>query len=538
MTITFFGKHFPDANRVAGRQFWDGHFPDGAQDPSVVPGFGPAGVATLVLDIENGFTITHKWGTEIQRMGNGTERRRSTIDAPNQFFSGSALLVGNDPRAVRAKLAKFAAAGATFLLGLRHESLTIITSASGTSVFVPSAAMALVDWAKPGQRVVVGSSTSFVNAVIQSASGGTIVLDVAPGSAGAIGNVIMPAMPVFLESQQDFERYPMTAERWQFRAVAVIPDFAPTRASLALDTITVSSAFDGVVIYAREFGAIGNTRTFSLANTVPYNTVSDSGGAVVYHFQAGVTTLAQMAATLATSSYVMMGGTYNGADTIAAGDAFTSPFTSYALSGGAIAGDVGTGATLTTYAGDGTSRPVWDRALDNDETNMDSVHAMTIVIDYGGLPYSLQATSLPHYGRALPLVDGSQADWQWWRKFTATTKGAFKFFWLPTWRNDLTFVSRTLPGGGVTSLVVSLTDGSDFFAWWPTQRQHVLIRETNGTKTYAKITVAVDNGNGTLTLTIGALIATASVDLISWLELAHFEKDDFSIAWSTKGFSL
>lgn len=526
---------FPDAHRIAGRQFWDGHFPDGAQDPAVVSGFGPAGVATLVLDIENGFTVTHKWGTEIQRMGNGTERRRSLIDAPRQFFSGSALIVGDDPRAIRAKLAKFAAAGATFLIGLRHEALSIAADASGSTVFVNSAAMALVDWAKPGQRVVVGSPRSFVNAVIQSAGAGAIALDVSPGASGAIGNVIMPATPVFLDAQQDFERYPVEAERWQFKATALIPDFAPTRASLALDTLTVSAAFNGVVIYARDFGALGNQRWFAMTTLGPAaGSMDESGGTTAFNFQPGVTTLAQMAAALNGSSYVIMGGTYNGADTIASGDAFGQA----PLSGGAIAGDVGTGATLATYSGDGTSRPVWDRYIDNADTNMDSVHAMTVVIDYGGLPYSLQAADIPHYGRALPMLDGDQAAWQWFRKFTADTKGAFKLFWLPTWRDDMTFVSRALPGGGVTTLVVSSTDGSDFFAWWPAQRQHVLIVEGNGTRTYAKITAAVDNGNGTITLTVDKVIASSTVNLISWLELVHFEKDEFQIGWSTEGFSL
>lgn len=533
--ITFFGKMFPDANRVAGKIYWDGHFPDGSVDPAAVGGFGPAGVAVLVLDLRNGFTIKQKWGSEIQKASSGKEKRISHLDAPQQWFSGSALLTGDDLRAMRAKLARFAALGSVFMLGLQHEQLSLQADSSGTTLTVST--LRSVDWKKRGQRVLVKRGTVAVAAVIQSVSGSQIVLDVAPGDAGLVGGVVMPLFPVYLEPQQDFPRYPVNAEEWNLRARAAIFDFAPEMASLDLGTVNASPTYDGVIIYARDFGAIGNTRTLAMAVgavAADYNTIVESGGAVTYRYEAGVTTLDEMAATLELSSYLIMGGTYNGSTVIEAGDAFSAT----ALTGGEIAGSVGNGATLTTYAGDGTARPVWTRYLDNSATENDGVLAMTRILDHGGVPYALGTASRSDFHRYVTISEGSQPDWQWFKLFLSTVKGAQKSFWLPTWRPDMTFVSRTLPGGGVTEMVVSTADGSDVFGWWPDQRQYVQVGAADGTLTRAKITAAVDNGDGTATLTLDQEVASSAVVLISWLELCRFEKDEFDIAWSESGFSV
>ena len=67
---------------------------------------------------------------------------------------------------------------------------------------------------------------------------------------------------------------------------------------------------------------------------------------------------------------------------IQAADAFSA-----SLSGAALAGDVGTGVSLTTYSGDGTSRPVWDRNLDTPGTLLEGLHCSPAA---GPLPVTLQ----------------------------------------------------------------------------------------------------------------------------------------------------
>jgi hypothetical protein len=532
MSYTFFGKHFPDANRVAGKIFWDGHFPDGGLDPSVAQGYGPPGVTTFVLDLQNGLTVGHKWITDVQKMRSGKERRVSRNDAPKQTFNGEAYLAGTDPRAVRATLAKYAAIGSQFLLGLPHEMLTLQAASSGTQVFVSAAAVALSDCMKPGQRCVVARRDSsgvlsFVNVVIQSVSGGTLNLDVAPGSVGGVGGWIMPAVPVYLEAQQDFERERVTVEHWKIQAQMAIFDFAPTLATVDLNAHTLSGHFAGAFAQSRRFGALGNNTSieFTINAAFPTGAIVESSALTTIKYSDGVTTLANLATLLNTSSNFILVGSYNPALTFGASDEFLA-----AASGGAVTGDVGTGAALTTSSIDGTSRPVWTYPIDNPGSNTDSAHALTTILDHGGVPYSVGTADQADWGRAIKLLGGQQLDWQWFKLFTSTVKGRQRAFWLPTYRDDLAFVSKA--AGTVT------VSTADLFAWFPAQRQYIQITESSGTITYAKITAAVDNLNGTATLTIGTTLATSLVSQICWLELVRLTSDDISITFSEDGFAV
>jgi len=495
------------------------------QDPTVFEGFGPGGVATVV-GLQNGFTVTYDWITDVIKARSGREQRISRNDRARESYAGSALLLGDNPRAMRAKMARYSALGSAFLLGLPHEQLTLRADSSGATIYVHDTSYS--DWAKPGQRVVVArEGGSFVDAVIQSAGVDSIVLDVAPGAVGEEGCFIMPTVPIYLEPQQDFPRYAITAEIWNLQARAATVDFsAPTLASLALGPITASAAFDNVIVYAREFGLAGNGQTFSLSNIgIGAGMLIDLAGFVQFMFEAGVTTLGDLATALDGSSYLKLGGTYNPADTIAAGDAFS--FT--ALSGASEVGDVGTGATLTTYA----THPVWDRQLDIETTNTDGVHGMTQILDHGGVPYSLGTADHADWVRALRLIASLGVEWQWWKLFMVTVKGRQKAFWLPTWRDDMTFVSQA-----AGEIVIESDDGSDFFAWWPEQRQHVQVVEADGTITYAEVTAAVDNGDGTITLTVDNDPASANISMISWLELCRMESDSSTVTFSGTTFSV
>jgi hypothetical protein len=519
------------------------------QDPSVFEGYGDAGADTFVLDLLEGFTVKHSWITDVLKSRAGREQRISRNDTDRQSYAGAAYLAGANPRATRAKLARHAAIGSVFLLGLPHEELTLRTNASGTTVYVHAGALALKDWVKPGQRVVVARRNvtsmqmDFVNAVVQSKTIDSILLDIAPGVVGMYGGSIMPAVPVFLEPQQSFARYSTEVETWQLDARYAKPiDFAPTLAKLALGPITASSALDSVTLTARNFGLVGNLTTVSFVEDAAapvagsYAELAGFGspyGAVTIHFRGGVTTLAQLAALIdANSSLIKMTGTWTGSATLASGTG--DEFTNQPLTGASDQGDVGTGAALATYNGDGIVRPVWDRLIDNESTNTDGVHAMTQILDHGGVPYSLGTADKADWFRAVVLTGGDQAAWQWFKLFMSTVKGRQKKFWLPTWRKDLTFVSKA-----TNTVTVSTLDGSDFAAWWPQQREHIQIVEANGTVTRAKITAAVDNGNGTRTLTIGQTLSTSSVVMISWLELCRFESaDEFETTHSASGFDV
>ncbi len=490
--------------------------------------YGDAPVEVFALELENGYTVTYSWATGIVKTRSGIEQRSARNDIAKQGSDGPAIMLGNLPRHVRAQMAKFAAQGAMFGFALHHEALALRAVPSGTIVPVFSSAMLFCDWAAVGQRVVViDSEGDSTEGVIQSFDADTITLDVSPI---ADGNVIMPVLPMLLEPQQAFPRFPVEAEAWSLKARAAVLDFAPVLAKLDLGASTVSAGFDGSFVTAREFGLIGNTRKFYMtsdagAPNAGYLTENATTGEFGFTFKPTVTTISDLATALNSSALGKLTGTWTGASTIAAGDAFSPTL----LSGAADAGLVGQGVSLTIYE----THPVWDRELELDgETLEDGVHGMTAVIDHGGKPYALGTADQPDWYRTTAIVDGDHEDWQWFKLFMSTVRGRQRSWWLPTWRHDLTFVSKS-----TNTITVSTADSSDIFTWWPAQREHIQIKETSGTITRAKITAVVDNGNGTATLTIGTTLATSSVAFVSWLELCRFESDEFTIKFDRNGFS-
>lgn len=506
---------------------------DCIEDGAMFAGYGPEGVATLLLDWDVGFRVKHTWITDVIPRANGTEQRVSRNDAAKQRYIGASTLFGDDPRAIRAKLARYAALGSAFLIGLQHEALTLSADSNDRTVFVNATALAKVDWNKIGQRVVVAKrGGGFINAVIQD--GGTansIVLNIAPGALGKAGCAIMPTMPVYFDPKQVMARYRTKVERWQLDAHAAMTDFAPTLASLPLGPITTSASLDNVVVTSRLPGLTGNTIQYSQnpdAFAPDEGSLFELDGNVNFIYKTGVTTIGDLAAALTASSYIKLTGTWSASATLADDDQFAATF----LTGGGDTGDVGTGAVLTMYDG----LPVWDRKLKNEGTLADSMQSGAVVIDHGGAPYAQQTMDKPDWGRAVELEASGPdmlGEQQWFKKFTATVRGRQGSWWLPTWRDDFTFVSKA-----ANVITVSTTDGSDVLGWWPLHREHIQIIEDNGTITRAKITAVVDNGNSTATLTIGTTLVTNSVKQISWLELCRFESDEFEPEYKAGGFRL
>ncbi len=498
----------------------------GASDDAALPGYGPPGVASLSLDLLNGYQVTYRWVTDIIKTRSGKEQRISRNDHPKEIYQGSVLLFGDSGAAVRAQLARYAAQGKTFTLGLPHEEMSIRADHAGTTVYVHDTTAS--DWMNAGQRVIckrldpdTGEMVA-VEGVIQSHTSTSITPDTDPGDAGLIGGSIMPAMAVYLDPEQAFPRYPTEAERWEIRAQAATFDFARTLATLALGPLTTHTGLDLATLTAR---AAGNEPTFVLdGDAIAGCTLEESGNTITAHcnLTGGIsgTTITQLYTALTGSTLVAPTGTW-GAGKLTAGDEVTAT----ALDGADDAGPMGTGATVATY--DGT--PLWDRKLDNDSTITDSIQAMTEILDFDGLPYAIGLADMADWGRSVAYTGTHGDEWQWFKLFMYTVKGRQKAFWLPTWRDDLPFVSKATG---------TITVEADVGAWWPTQRQHVQIEETSGTITQAEVTAATDNGDGTWTLTIGTTIASSAVEMVSWLELARFASDDLVVTFDEYGWAI
>ncbi len=525
--ITFFGSLFPDAG---GGTFWGPLFPDGYSSPGVFVGYGPPGVYTLA-GLQNGFTVSYRWVTDVIKTRSGREQRISRNDAPKQSYAGNAILLGDTPRATRRMLAEYAAIGSPLLLALPHEELVLRANASGTTVYVFAAALALTDWKNPGQRVVVvrenddGDAES-IDAVVQSTTTDSITLDIDPGALGLAGGRIMPGMAIYLEPQQDFPRFQVNAEIWSLKARAMIFDFVMTKATLDLGPLTASAAFDDVTLVSQIDGYDGNGLAFWMDPNVSYGATGqliEGASLILFGYEAGVTTLGDLATALSTSSKSLMTGTFDPDAVIELADAIPLPGVSF--SGATAVGPVGNGATVTEHA----DRPVWDRLIKTEGMVVDGVHAGTTIVDFDGVPYTIGMQDKADWFRAIALSSPDRAEFQWWKLFLSTVKGRQKAFWLPTWRDDLTWISS-----GVDVITIA---NDDFSTWWPDQRQHIQIEQADGVITYVEVTAATVDGDE-IELDIGVTLSGSAVTRISWLELCRFEQDEFSLTWDQRGFKF
>lgn len=542
MTITtrsrFWGPLFPDVWDVPGRTFWGPLFPDPGPELDTVPPSGPSGVATFVLDLDGPLDLTLEYQTDVFKAYDGTETRAAVLEHPRRRFSGSALLIGGTSvRTLRTQLHRHAATGAAFLLGLPFEAMLIADDAAGKSLTVAAGALASCDWANPGQRVVVvAPNRTAVNAVVQSAAGAQIVLNVAPGAVGVSGGRVMPAIATYLEPQQGFARYrnPDGFERWSIDARAALFGYQKSPVAAILDLESVASPgnnLTGLFVQARTPGIAGNDIRIAMDDqSLAGIDIVEVGTDITIHFEPGVSTVADLAAAInANSSLVKAIGAWNGAFTL------TSGVDEFALAGldggsdGSYAAD-GTGAVLSMHAG----RPVFDRSPVVEDTAGESLQSATEVIDLGGIPENVGQATTPDWGRHVAMLAPQGSEWQWLKRFLATTFDRQRTFWLPTWRRDLTAVAT-----GVNTLTIDVDGDADggFFTWYP-RRADLQIVQADGTITRVTVSNAVDNGDGTATVTIGVTLSASPITMVSWLELCRFEDDAIQVRFANHIFSM
>jgi hypothetical protein len=529
----YWGPHFPDAARG---NYFGRHFPDGVPAPATIPPSGPGGAATFLL-LEAGSKLTLQWGDDVRKMWGGAEYRAQTLDDPKRTFVGEATLLGDATRATRAALARFAAIGSTFLLALPYEAITI--SGTGTGATIPTSSTTLCDWMQLGQRVVVvhGDGTA-LDAVIQSFTSSSVTIDVDPDAYGGVGGSIMPTVPIYFDPQMTFVRSIGTrdVEQWQLNARAAVFGFPITARQAIAELSAATGALDGIVLKWTTVGAAGNAGTFRTIGdltAIDPLTVTSVGAAWTVHYCPGTHTVGDLAiAMFIAHTPFDIYGTYTVTEYLTAGDAIGP----VAFHGGADTGygTPGAGATVATY----DTRPVWDHGLQVEGTATDSIQSLAELVDMGGLPISIGTAKQADWGRALYLKRTSREDWQWLKAFLAAVRGKQRAFWLSSYRNDLKAVSYS----GLDLIIRGPADADGGLpAWWPTQRDRIEVVQADGNKVYAQIQAAVDNLDGTMTLTLGydgSSPSMAAITRVSWLELVRFDSDSFEVVFDYGTFTF
>lgn len=495
-----FGPLMPDA--AGNVALWGPTIPDYPLQTAIAT--GPSGVGTFELDLESGAKITMSWVTDLFKSYDGKEQRSDLLQMPKVTFDGDAVLIGSAARQVRSQLAKAAAQGQPFLLGLPYEEISVLgTINAGTRVQVPTTSLS--DWAVIGQRVIVFHPSEIAAEAFVSGVGADYI-DVSEdvSSVAIYGSRIMPAAPILLDSQQSFLRYSSEEdlETWQLKARQATFGFrtplAPAR--LALQT---TGHLAGLVLevagppFGIGPGSPGNAYTLTISQGpgpgAVYGLVTTGTNMVFYFREDFTTTVTEFKFDMVFGGFALKGANATTTDTLDLDDVMALQH----FSGGSdkFGGVMGLGATLATFQ----DRPVWDRFLQIDGTAGDSMISMTTLLDFDGVPIQIGQALVPDWGRALRCRSDRPADWQWLKLFLATARGRKRSFWIPTWRHDLQFVSGS---SGLTSLVVAgpSPETGDFFNFWPTQRQNIQVVHLNGVVEYLQITGAVDNHDGTVSL--------------------------------------
>lgn len=189
----------------------------------------------------------------------------------------------------------------------------------------------------------------------------------------------------------------------------------------------------------------------------------------------------------------------------------------------------GTGATVATALG----AALMDRPLiasSADEAIRGSLES--IGSDTFGAYATFSPLTTAAIARRRRIGLRTAADRQWLRAFVATVRGRQVAWRLPTWEPDLALAST--PGAGATSLIVS-SDANYVTTWFPSLAHRAIqVAHVDGSLEYVSVSAAVDNGDGTHTLTISALGGmTSPIAMLSFLELVRFASDELVIQWIT-----
>jgi hypothetical protein len=187
--------------------------------------------------------------------------------------------------------------------------------------------------------------------------------------------------------------------------------------------------------------------------------------------------------------------------------------------------------SLTQYAGFDVLEvmPNWERDLQRNYARslvvLDPQIGPITVDDKGGSAIVTQ--TFPWFLKDHPSVTTLRA-------FVLKRFGQLVPFWTPTWDQDLVLSSDV--GATDTSIVIKSVYYTRFFFPLTSRRYIALIPQNGGSNVYRKITNAVDNGNGTETLTLDSptgVTFSKTTTMVSFLTLSRLASDDAEIDWMT-----
>lgn len=174
-------------------------------------------------------------------------------------------------------------------------------------------------------------------------------------------------------------------------------------------------------------------------------------------------------------------------------------------------------------------------------------------VDVGSIS-TREGRNILDYGAGIRLVDdlwargGNKFSVEWWltdrlaiekfKKFMSERKGKARRFFMPTWNRDF---EQVIPINAPDAFLTVTNTRYSEFQMGNTDFSHVIIMMKNGTNYTRRIVGAVDNLDGTETITLdssfGVAFQPSAIKMISLLPAVRFTSDVIELRWVTSSFA-
>lgn len=143
----------------------------------------------------------------------------------------------------------------------------------------------------------------------------------------------------------------------------------------------------------------------------------------------------------------------------------------------------------------------------------------------------------PRYARTLRFHLLTPTDHAWLQGFWDARRGRLAPFWLPSYEHDVELATG-LSTGTAAMTIRKIGYAANIFPLGPPRRHFYIYDRPTGTALTKKILAAVDNGNGTETLTFnGNPPISGFPTIVCQLRLCRLDADEMNVVWRERGYA-